>query len=248
MYQGFFRDLQSIMGKLDYRTLRENVADEIRMKILNGDMKPGDKIIEQELASEFGISRGPVREALRQLEQEGMVEYSRNVGCSVKQPTFLEYSRNVGCSVKHIGMDDVYEIYYMRANYEMMAVRLYNAPFPQETIEKMEQVLEQMKQLHKEEYRKVFELDNEFHEAILDLVSFKRLKKAWEDLNYGNIVTGYNMEIDSEQVIKRQYLIHEKLLNACKTGTPAQVEQAIADHYLGGVEKLIQKVNKKREK
>lgn len=217
------------MGKLDYRTLRENVADEIRMKILNGDMKPGDKIIEQELASEFGISRGPVREALRQLEQEGMVEYSRNVGCSVK----------------HIGMDDVYEIYYMRANYEMMAVRLYNAPFPQETIEKMEQVLEQMKQLHKEEYRKVFELDNEFHEAILDLVSFKRLKKAWEDLNYGNIVTGYNMEIDSEQVIKRQYLIHEKLL---KTGTPAQVEQAIADHYLGGVEKLIQKVNKKREK
>ena len=232
IYETIFRDLQSIMGKLDYRTLRENVADEIRMKILNGDMKPGDKIIEQELASEFGISRGPVREALRQLEQEGMVEYSRNVGCSVK----------------HIGMDDVYEIYYMRANYEMMAVRLYNAPFPQETIEKMEQVLEQMKQLHKEEYRKVFELDNEFHEAILDFVSFKRLKKAWEDLNYGNIVTGYNMEIDSEQVIKRQYLIHEKLLNACKTGTPAQAEQAIADHYLGGVEKLIQKVDKKHEK
>lgn len=72
----------------------------------------------------------------------------------------------------------------------MMADRLYNAPFPQETIEKMEQVLEQMKQLHKEEYRKVFELDNKFHEAILDLVSFMRLKKAWEDLNYGNIVMG----------------------------------------------------------
>ncbi len=219
------------MGKLDYRTLRENVADEIRMKILNGDMKPGDKIVEQELASEFGISRGPVREALRQLEQEGMVEYSRNVGCSVR----------------HIGMDDIYEIYYMRANYEMMAVRLHNGPFPKESLEKMGHILGQMKLLHKEEYRKVFELDNEFHEVILDLVSFKRLKKAWEDLNYGNIVTGYNMEVDSEQVIKRQYLIHEKLLNACKTGSPAQVEQAIADHYLGGVEKLIQKVQKKSE-
>ena len=217
------------MGKLDYRTLRENVADEIRMKILNGDMKPGDKIVEQELASEFGISRGPVREALRQLEQEGMVEYSRNVGCSVR----------------HIGMDDIYEIYYMRANYEMMAVRLHNGPFPQEPLEKMEHILEQMKLLRKEEYRKVFELDKEFHEVILDLVSFKRLKKAWEDLNYGNIVTGYNMEVDSEQVIKRQYLIHEKLLNACRTGSPAQVEQAIADHYLGGVEKLIKKVQKK---
>ena len=220
------------MGKLDYRTLRENVADEIRMKILNGDMKPGDKIVEQELASEFGISRGPVREALRQLEQEGMVEYSRNVGCSVR----------------HVGMDDIYEIYYMRANYEMMAVRLHNGPFPQENLEKMEHILSQMKMLHKDEYRKVFELDNEFHEAILDLVSFKRLKKAWEDLSYGNIVTGYNMDVDREQVIKRQYIIHEKLLDACKNGSPAQVEQAIADHYLGGVEKLIQKVDKKHEK
>lgn len=220
------------MGKLDYRTLRENVADEIRMKILNGDMKPGDKIVEQELASEFGISRGPVREALRQLEQEGMVEYSRNVGCSVR----------------HVGMDDIYEIYYMRANYEMMAVRLHNGPFPQENLEKMEHILSQMKMLHKDEYRKVFELDNEFHEAILDLVSFKRLKKAWEDLSYGNIVTGYNMDVDREQVIKRQYIIHEKLLDACKNGSPAQVEQAIADHYLGSVEKLIQKVEKKHEK
>ena len=220
------------MGKLDYRTLRENVADEIRMKILNGDMKPGDKIVEQELASEFGISRGPVREALRQLEQEGMVEYSRNVGCSVR----------------HVGMDDIYEIYYMRANYEMMAVRLHNSPFPQENLEKMEHILSQMKMLHKDEYRKVFELDNEFHEAILDLVSFKRLKKAWEDLSYGNIVTGYNMDVDREQVIKRQYIIHEKLLDACKNGSPAQVEQAIADHYLGSVEKLIQKVEKKHEK
>lgn len=219
------------MGKLDYRTLRENVADEIRMKILNGDIKPGDKIVEQELASEFGISRGPVREALRQLEQEGMVEYSRNVGCSVR----------------HVGMDDIYEIYYMRANYEMMAVRLHNGPFPQENLEKMEHILSQMKMLHKDEYRKVFELDNEFHEAILDLVSFKRLKKAWEDLSYGNIVTGYNMDVDREQVIKRQYIIHEKLLDVCKNGSPAQVEQAIAEHYLGGVEKLIKKVQKKSE-
>ncbi len=144
-------------------------------------------------------------------------------------------------------MDDIYEIYYMRANYEMMAVRLHNGPFPKESLEKMEHILGKMKLLHKEEYRKVFELDNEFHEVILDLVSFERLKKAWEDLNYGNIVTGYNMEVDSEQVIKRQYLIHEKLLNACKTGSPAQVEQAIADHYLGGVEKLIKKVQKKSE-
>ena len=73
------------MGRLDYRTLRESVADEIRMKIINGELVPGARIVEQELASEFGISRGPVREALRQLEEEGLVEYARNAGCSVRQ-------------------------------------------------------------------------------------------------------------------------------------------------------------------
>ena len=160
------------MSRLDYRTLRENVLDEIRMKILRGELVPGERIVEQELASEFGVSRGPVREALRQLEEEGLVEYARNAGCSVRQ----------------IGLEDIYEIYYMRANYEMMAVKLYGSPFPEETLMRMRQILEQMMQLDCSAYREVFELDNRFHEQIMDLVPFQRLKKAWEDLSYGNIV------------------------------------------------------------
>ena len=153
------------MSRLDYRTLRENVLDEIRMKILRGELVPGERIVEQELASEFGVSRGPVREALRQLEEEGLVEYARNAGCSVRQ----------------IGLEDIYEIYYMRANYEMMAVKLYGSPFPEETLMRMRQILEQMMQLDCSAYREVFELDNRFHEQIMDLVPFQRLKKAWED-------------------------------------------------------------------
>ena len=70
------------MAKLRYRTLRENVVDEIRMKILNREYEPGMRIVEQNLSDELGVSRGPIREALRQLEQEGLVEYVRNVRSS----------------------------------------------------------------------------------------------------------------------------------------------------------------------
>ncbi len=96
------------MGKLTFQTLREKVAEEIRLKIFNQELTPGMRIIEQELSDELGVSRGPIREALRQLEQEGMIEYARNIGCSVREIT----------------TQDVYETYLLRSNYEILAVRL----------------------------------------------------------------------------------------------------------------------------
>ena len=70
------------MGKLRFKTLREEVAEEIRLKILNQELTPGMRIIEQDLSDELGVSRGPIREALRQLEQEGMFcAGSNDAGC-----------------------------------------------------------------------------------------------------------------------------------------------------------------------
>ena len=58
------------MSKLRYQTLRENAAKVIREKILNKELKPGMRVIEQNLSDELEVSRGPIKEALRQLEQE----------------------------------------------------------------------------------------------------------------------------------------------------------------------------------
>ncbi len=89
------------MTELGYKTLRENIVDIIRKRIINRELQPGQKIVEQELAKEFKTSRAPIREALRELENEGLVEYVRNAGCSVKEITF----------------EESFEIYLMRANY-----------------------------------------------------------------------------------------------------------------------------------
>lgn len=212
------------MSGLKYRTLRENVVDIIRVRIINGELKPGTKIVEQDLAKEFQISRGPIREALRQLEQEGMVEYTRNVGCYVRT----------------VEIEDVYEIYYMRANYEMMAVKLYGGSLPGKTIYRMEDILEEMRQLTEKDCQKIFELDNKIHSEIIQLVSYPRLQRAWETLEYGNIIISNNASIDLKTMVNMQYHIHKKLVDACKTGDIKIICDAILEHYMTSVKKMIE--------
>lgn len=130
------------MTELGYKTLRESIVDIIRKRIINRELQPGQKIVEQELAKEFQTSRAPIREALRELENEGLVEYVRNAGCSVKEITF----------------EESFEIYLMRANYEIMAVRLLGGKIPEETLQEMEKILERMKNLDVDEYDQLFHM------------------------------------------------------------------------------------------
>lgn len=73
-----------------HQPLRETVADEIRGAILAGRLAPGDRLVEDRLADELGVSRNPVREALRMLQSEGYVEIVPRRGASVAQLTAEE--------------------------------------------------------------------------------------------------------------------------------------------------------------
>lgn len=203
------------MGTLRYRTLRENVVDAIRVKILNQELKPGMRIVEQDLAEEFGISRGPVREALRQMEQEGLIEYARNVGCSVKDVT----------------LEDLYEIYLLKASYEIVAVRLCAGKFSEKALNQMEKALGYMKTLGENEFGRVTEYDNMFHEAIVRQAGLRRLSKAWKDLDYGTMVCCYVSYMNRNEVAGRQYPIHKELLEVCRSGDVDRICKAITDHY-----------------
>lgn len=204
------------MGQLIYQTLRENVADAIRMKILNHEVPMGARIIEQEVAAELGVSRGPVREALRQLEQEGL----------------LEYTRNAGCSVKKITLEDIYEIYLLRATYEVLAAKLCGGQFTKKTLAEMENALVQMKDLEEKDFDRAITLDNMLHYAIIQETKLPRLVKSWSDLNYGNVISYYEGSPDRKAATKRQYPIHKQLFQVCCTGNCTEICQAIMDHYM----------------
>ncbi len=213
------------MGKLTFKTLREKVAEEIRLKILNQELTPGMHIVEQELSDELGVSRGPIREALRQLEQEGMVEYTRNVGCSVREVT----------------TQDVYETYLLRSSYEILAVRLYEAKFTDEDIAKMEEAVELMKTLTIESYSNVISYGSMLHGVIIEKAGLARLTKAWADLEYCEIMSCNAGYTDKHSVIQRQYPIHQKLVDICKTRDVETICDAISDHYMMTIKRLKNK-------
>ena len=211
------------MAELVYRTLRENIVDIIRKRIIHQELKPGQKIVEQELAKEFKTSRAPIREALRQLENEGLVEYVRNAGCSVKEIT----------------LEESFEIYLMRANYETMAVKLMDGKVPADTIAQMEEGLEIMKNLNEEQFDQVFVYDNQMHGLLVKMTGMTRLYKAWKMLNYGNIVTGYSLSSDKKRVVERQYPVHKELVDACKEQDKKKICQVLSEHYMRTIRRLL---------
>lgn len=95
----------------------------------------------------------------------------------------------------------------------------------------MENTLEHMQRMKSGEFRSVAEYDVAFHEAIITSGDMPRLKKAWEDLNYGAIISCYISYDDRDEMIERQYEIHKELFSVCCTRDADQICEAISRHY-----------------
>lgn len=212
------------MSSLKFKTLRENIVEALRTKILKQELVPGKRIIEQDLADEFGTSRGPIREALRQLEQEGLIEYTRNVGCSVKIIT----------------LQDIYEIYLLRSHLEIMAIRELEEGFSDEEKSVFMKTLEQMYYAKSEDRDLIVELDNQFHEVIVKKANLPRLYHGWKQLDYGNLMISMVQELHQFDPAKTIYNSHKLLLDVLFTGTMDEKCNAIYHHYIDPIKKYLQ--------
>jgi DNA-binding GntR family transcriptional regulator len=134
-----------------HRQLRNLVADKLRLAILNGEIKPGAWLRQERLAQEYGVSQMPVREALKELTAEGLVEHVPYRGVRV-----IEFSA-----------DDIADLYACRSFMEGMAARSAAANITSDELAELKALHSQMKVLLEAQVLLEYsELNRRFHRLI----------------------------------------------------------------------------------
>ena len=156
------------LGELDRSNLAIVVADIIRESITTGDFPPGMHLVEIPMSQKMGISRGPLREALRILETEGMVE-------SVT---------GKGSFVTHVSERNIREVYSLRYILETEAIKLAIKKGTTEDFDKLDGILQAMfAAAKKEDIKEVTSLDFRFHSKIWSMADHVLMKNILEGLN-----------------------------------------------------------------
>ena len=150
-----------------YQTLREKILNIIRDAICNGALKPGEKVLEPELAKQFGISRTPIREAFRQLQSEG----------------YLKVVPRKGVVVAELSRRDIEEFYAIRSILEGYAAKLATPRLTDEDLGKLEALCGELQQLADlADVEGFFEVRGEFHETVVKASENYRLFELIQQL------------------------------------------------------------------
>jgi DNA-binding GntR family transcriptional regulator len=156
------------IGALERSNLSVNVADLLRASIVDGRIPAGSRLIEAEIAKQLNVSRGPVREAFRILETEGLIQSYPGRGSFVIQTSER----------------DIREIYSLRCILEEEAFRLAVNNRTDANIKRLEEILEAMFAAAKDgDHAKVLELDLEFHRQTWEISDHHRLQSMLEELS-----------------------------------------------------------------
>ena len=204
------------------KSLRGQVFDKIRSDILNGKYKRGEELVESSIGKELGISRTPVREAIRQLELEGLVQLVPNKGAFV-----------TGISEK-----DVRDIYLIRAGLAGLAARMAAKNITPELLDAMEETVV-LSEYHakKEHYEQVCEMDSKFHKLLYKASGSRILEHTLTDFHQ------YVQRVRMASIMKKRRMEksndeHDAILTAIREHDEEKAELVATRHISNTVENL----------
>lgn len=159
------------LGRIEieqYKPLRDIVFETLRSAILDGKLKPGERVMEVQLAEKLGVSRTPVREAIRKLELEGL----------------LVMIPRKGAYVADVSIKDVLNVLEVRASLEGLAASLAAERITEEEIEILRQNAKEFEEMNKSNDRDgMVQKDTEFHSVLLNASRNNKLLSIVESLS-----------------------------------------------------------------
>lgn len=210
-----------------YRTTHEMVTGALRKGILSGTLEGGRPLRQRDIAREFGVSRIPVREALRQLEGEGLV-------------TFSPYR---GATVSALSFEEVAEICKIKRALETLALREAVPRFTEEDLRQAEEILDQADV--EERGAEYAELSRRFHSTLYAPAGLPRLMTVLQplDVTFDRYVRIYLEIMHTKGPAQEE---HRRILKFCAKGDADAAVRTLEDHITNTVERIQAYLEKER--
>lgn len=222
--QGMNAVLHPTIALLQTSSLTTVVQQEIERAILVGEYEPGSKLIEAALAEKMGVSRGPVREAFRMLEEAGLV---RN-------------EKNRGVFVRDIPIDEAVEIFDLRAAMDELVGRQLAKNITPSQLKEIKGLVSSMEDAVKAQDAYGYHLLNlKFHDRLVEMAGNRKLtaiyRKLIKELSLFrrlNLADGWLMPISANE--------HRQIVKAIASGDADVAGRAMFDHVIESKERTIE--------
>lgn len=197
------------------RTYKDQVVEHLYNLILDGTLAPGDQVKESSLSREMGISRAPIREGLKELISNGIIEYRPQVGNFIPQ----------------LSPKEIVDAYITRGVLEGYAIGTTHDQFSEDEIEELSSMAKMMeKYASKNNRKKVVQAGDDFHNLLISKNNNIQLIEYTQRLSLKLHILFFKhwSNLYSQEELGNR---HQRIVDALKSDDAAKVEQVIREHY-----------------
>ena len=211
--------------RLEKTSLRQQALSALRRAITTGELPPGTHLVETELSGALKISRGTLREAMRQLQQEGLISATGDRGRLL---------------VRHLDAKEIRDIFHVRAALEALAAReLCALPDRAGAVAILRRAVAEMERWAAGNLEDRSEADLTFHRTMCQLTGNETLLHQWTSLEGSIRMSIMYAGVDSA-IKNMDTKRHFDIVDAIETGDPDTAAETVHDHMAGAAKVLVE--------
>ena len=215
--------VETSLLRLEKTSLREQALTSLRRAITTGQLPPGTHLVETDLSEALQISRGTLREAMRQLQQEGLI----SAGARGR------------LSVRHLDAKEIKDIFAVRAALEMLAAReLCSRPDRDEAVQVLRDAVADMEKWAASNLQDRIEADLKFHRTMCHLSGNETLLHSWSSLE-GSIRMSIMFAGVDRALKNMDSKRHSDIVDAIESGDAAKAAATVREHMAGAATVLV---------